>query len=67
MRMQYIDTNHDGVTLSTAFKVVDGEVTFDRVMLCNHDVWGLLSHDVLDEIEAGIYKQIENKGEVHDN
>jgi len=65
--MQYIDTTHDGVVLSTAFSVVDGEVAFERVMLCRHDVWTLLSHDVLNEIEAEIYKQIENKGEQNDN
>jgi len=64
--MQYIDTMHDGITLSTAFKVSDGEVTFERVMLCSHDVWGLLSHEILDEIESEIYKQMDNRGDDYD-
>jgi len=66
--MQYIDTTHNGITYSTAFTVVDGDVTFERVMLCQHDLFSAdhLSNYLLDAIEAEIYKQMENKGERYD-
>jgi hypothetical protein len=60
-QMQYIDTMHDGICLSTAFSMVDGEVAFERIMLCSHDVWPILSHEVLDEIENEIYKKMNEK------